>query len=201
MNRSSVFLIALLAGFVPVVADAQATAAGQEFTSATTHDGSHRQLTLSNLCVEAQSSISAALGRDIRGYQAHAQKASFQAENARHKLVVNFTTEGVAVHSGSALWSVALEGYGYGNALKTVDSVAPRADFNRVEYRRGSLTEWYVNGPQGLEQGFTLNEPPGRSANQPLTIAMALSGDFTGMANGDRTILSLTSREQNAELR
>ena len=37
-----------------------------------------------------------------------------------------------------------------------------RADHaaNRVVYRHGSLEEWYVNGPLGLEQGFTLGARP-----------------------------------------
>ena len=31
----------------------------------------------------------------------------------------------------------------------------------RIEYRRGVVTEWYENRPEGLEQGFTLNEKVG----------------------------------------
>ena len=33
-------------------------------------------------------------------------------------------------------------------------------DGNRLEYRRGEVTEWYINDERGLEQGFTLNTPP-----------------------------------------
>ncbi len=64
------------------------------------------------------------------------------------------------MHSRSALWKLALNSYGYGNALKPVHAARPRVNRNRVEYRRGPLTEWYVNGPLGLEQGFTLNMRP-----------------------------------------
>ena len=31
---------------------------------------------------------------------------------------------------------------------------------NRIEYRRGKLTEWYVNDARGVEQGFILAEAP-----------------------------------------
>ena len=41
-----------------------------------------------------------------------------------------------------------------------VEAAEPRAEANRVEYRRGEVTEWYVNGPLGLEQGFTLARAP-----------------------------------------
>ena len=55
-----------------------------------------------------------------------------------------------------------LYGYGYGDAIRAIETVAPTADLNRVEYQHESLTEWYVNGPAGLEQGFTVNDRPGR---------------------------------------
>ena len=31
---------------------------------------------------------------------------------------------------------------------------------NKIEYQRGNITEWYVNSPFGLEQGFTLQNDP-----------------------------------------
>src|SRR5262249_50743123 len=39
------------------------------------------------------------------------------------------------------------------------EASAPIAESDRVEYRRGDVREWYVNGPLGLEQGFTLEAP------------------------------------------
>jgi hypothetical protein len=48
-----------------------------------------------------------------------------------------------------------------------------------VEYVRASATEWYINGPAGLEQGFTINKRPSVAGNEPLTVALAVSG---GMA-------------------
>jgi hypothetical protein len=30
----------------------------------------------------------------------------------------------------------------------------PEAQGNRVVYDRGAVSEWYVNDPRGLEQGF-----------------------------------------------
>jgi hypothetical protein len=57
-----------------------------------------------------------------------------------------------------------------------VKAVAPQAEANRVEYRRGGLTEWYLNGPLGLEQGFTLARPPAGKTAEPLTLAFTLSG-------------------------
>jgi hypothetical protein len=155
---------------------------------------------LASLPAEAQSSISAALGRDLPEYEARPQGGGFEAQNTRHKLVADFTSAGVALRSGSALWGFALRGYGYGNALKAVGTVVPRASSNRVEYRRGPLTEWYVNGPAGLEQGFTIDTPLGSPGSQPLTIALALAGDLTPVVDPSKTVLVLTSHDGQALL-
>jgi hypothetical protein len=74
-----------------------------------------------------------------------------------------------------------LSGYGYGDTLAALRPVAPTASANRVLYRHGALSEWYSNGPIGLEQGFTLTaRPAGRQAG-PLTLALALSGNARGV--------------------
>ena len=39
---------------------------------------------------------------------------------------------------------------------QALTGIAPRASANRVTYARGPISEWYVNGPLGLEQGFTI---------------------------------------------
>ena len=44
----------------------------------------------------------------------------------------------------------------------------------RVVLERGSLVEWYLNGPDGLEQGFTVRER--RGGRGPLRLAMAVDG-------------------------
>jgi hypothetical protein len=62
---------------------------------------------------------------------------------------------------------------------------------NRVEYQRGELTEWYVNGPAGFEQGFTLASAPGKSNGQPLTIALAVSGHLRRTVQKDGHELKL----------
>jgi hypothetical protein len=64
--------------------------------------------------------------------------------------------------------SMALQGYGYGTHLDPVAIASPSAANNRIEYRRGALTEWYVNGPLGLEQGFTIEQRPDRGHTGPM---------------------------------
>ena len=77
----------------------------------------------------------------------------------------------------------------------------PEAKLNRVEYRRGSLTEWYLNGPIGIEQGFTVSAPPGLSRGRLLTLALALRGDLTASVTEAGAGMTLNDRNGKAQLR
>ncbi len=155
---------------------------------------------LSDLPPAAQAQISAVLGRDQASYHAVPQAGGFRVENSRHGLAADFTPAAVRVRAGTASWELSLLGYGYSDAPSAVAAVAPQAAANRVEYRRGDLTEWYLNGPLGLEQGFTLAKAPGRSTGAPLTLAFKLSGNLIASADVTGTGVSL-SRDGMAELR
>ncbi len=85
--------------------------------------------------------------------------------------------------------------------MHRVKAVAPQAKANRVEYRRDGITEWYENGPLGLEQGFTLAHRPGKANGQPLTLELALRGDLlTALETGGRG-LELRDKDGKAVLR
>ena len=157
---------------------------------------------LSSLPAAAQGPISAALGRDdSRCYWFSATLDSFHADNPQHALAVDVTPHGVEVLNNSVRWGFELRGYGYGAERLAVSMAAPRAKTNRIEFKRGTLTEWYINGPLGLEQGFTLARPPGKSNGRPLTVALTLSGNLTASLDAGRTTLSLAGHDGRTALR
>jgi FG-GAP repeat len=145
----------------------------------------------STVTPEAQSNISAAMGRDIPGYQAKTGRGGVEAENAHQKLTAHFTARSVEVRSGAERWTMALKSYGYGEALHSVTEAAPQASSNRVEYRRGALTEWYLNGPLGLEQGITLQKRPAATGGKPLTVVFALNSGLTAAMDKGKTGFTL----------
>lgn len=149
---------------------------------------------LASLPVAAQANVSAALGRDSAEFFARPVDGGFLA-NSRG-LTARFIASGVEMTSGSARWGLALRGYGYGNSLRSVSPATPQASKNRVEYRRGAMTEWYVNGPMGLEQGFTIKERPGKSDGRPLTIALATAGNLTPIAEDNAGLTLKTASGQ-----
>ena len=143
----------------------------------------------------AQSAMSAALGRDQQTYHAAAICTGYRMKNPRSGLQATFTREGVRVESGKASWGMELAAFGTSGKLQPVTAVTPQANKNRVEYRRGALTEWYVNGPAGLEQGFTIARVPVGSANGTLELALRLTGNLTASVDAAKTGLILKGRQ------
>ncbi len=140
----------------------------------------------------AKGRISAAIGEDVRAYHAVAQSGVIRLDNADQALSAVFAARGVEFRHGADRWSMAFRGHGDANKAGTASAIAPEATANRVEYRRDSLTEWYVNGPLGLEQGFTLERSPDRPKGEPLTLAFALSGNLTATVAPGGRALTLT---------
>jgi hypothetical protein len=120
--------------------------------------------TLADLPASAQAAISAGIGRDQAAYHAALREdGSFGMTNPAQNLHAHFTADTATVRAGDVEWNLLLSAWGYGETLQRVKRVAPSATANRVEYPRGALSEWYVNGPQGLEQGFTIQDPNSQS--------------------------------------
>jgi hypothetical protein len=154
---------------------------------------SSRKAGIDALAPAARAQISAVIGEDDRTYHAVAGQRGLRLRNPRRAVSAEFTLEGVTFRQAANLWAMSLRSYGYPDTMHTTKAADPRGTHNRVEYRRGVLTEWYVNGPLGLEQGFTLARAPGKPAGKPLTLAFALSGNLT--ASVDPGGRSLTLRK------
>ena len=156
---------------------------------------------LSSLPIQAQTSISAALGRDQRAYHAKRDGRAWRVENRKHGLRADFTTRGVEMRSGAARFGLRLAGLGRGARLEAVAASKPEAKSNRIDYRRGGLSEWYVNGPLGLEQGFTLDSPPARKGSEALTLALRLSGNLSAVPDPRGDGMALQPRGGGTALR
>jgi uncharacterized protein (DUF2345 family) len=84
--------------------------------------------------------------------------------------------EGLRVRGEASGWQVALalRSHGCSGSPIAAAPALPRARGNRVEYDRAGLTEWYVNGPLGIEQGFTVPRRPGCPAAGGLVLSLEL---------------------------
>lgn len=139
-----------------------------------TEFGTHE---MSGLPVAAQGVVSAALGADGSAFRAHASAHGFRVSNPAQDMQASFGRGGVQIEAGSLRVGLRFAGIGYGDLPAPVHATAPTAARNRVSFRRDGYTEWYANGPLGLEQGFTIERRPHGAVSQPLKLAIAVSGN------------------------
>ncbi len=97
-------------------------------------------------------------------------------------LRARFGAEGVEVAAGeeqpSHQWRAEATRWGCEGELIPVTETTPEASDNRATYHRRGFDEWYVVGPLGIEQGFTVTAPPACRARggEGVMIALASSG-------------------------
>src|SRR5258708_25682687 len=77
----------------------------------------------------------------------------YRGRNPAQRLSLEFNPREVRLNHPQGDVSFRLLGYGYGQRLRAPGQPKLVGSGQRVEYRRNKLTEWYVNGAQGLEQG------------------------------------------------
>ena len=76
-----------------------------------------------------------------------------------------------------------------------------QAHIRRVELVRGTLTEWYENDQRGLEQGFTLHEPPpGSTGAAELVLRMTVCGSLVASLDPDGATLAFAARDGQPRL-
>jgi len=147
---------------------------------------------LTSLPLAARGPVSAAVGAGQRAFAVRGIGDSFRANNAGQELSASFARSGTTVRSHGLRLSLGLRAIGYGSSLEPVGEVAPRARANRVTYVHGNgVSEWYANGPLGIEQGFTLTRAPAPRRASKLTLDMSLSSNATTSLSRDAQRIDL----------
>src|SRR4051812_15382880 len=195
--RADRFVRAALLGGALVVA--LVLVLGQSGASRSSSRTSHAAF--AHLPLPAKALVSRTVARNDRSFAVTPAAGGLGARNAHHHLTARFSHGGVLVRSGSARFGLSLHAYGYAGRLRALAPATPHADHNRVSYRRPGLSEWYANGPLGLEQGFTLQTPPAAHRSGPLTLALALSGNLRASLDRGRAGLTLAPKAGGPSLR
>jgi hypothetical protein len=177
VNRRSLVWALLAATAVALGALAGTMAGTSGHARRAVDSSSHAQ---AHLSTAASLAISRGLGADLAGYRLARSPDGFVARNARQGLTARFGARGATVSArDGAHASIALGAIGSSAALHSVGVASPLARGNRAEYQRGAATEWFANGPAGIEQGFTIGAKPAGATNGALTLALGLSGTLT----------------------
>lgn len=131
--------------------------------------------------------VTAGIEQAVYQFNWNSRQSVYTAPNPAQGYQVRMTGVGVEVVSTlprNWTWQLRLSAWGYGAARQPVQVVnAPGqlgGDYDRFEYQYPGLTEWYRNGPAGLEHGFTIPERPVESLLEDdiLTFELAYTGTY-----------------------
>ncbi len=121
------------------------------------------------------------------------------AKNAAQGLLASFSKRGVRIaDSREDSYEMLLSAVELGcpGDMRALSAPAPTASGDQVEYRHphqgSSMTEWYINSPLGLEQGFTITKPPlCLRGNVGLVVGLQIVGDLSATVHrsGDSVLL------------
>jgi hypothetical protein len=156
-----------------------------------------------SLPATARAQVSALLGAEDRAFAVTGTAGGeaggetggeFHARNAPQRLSASFTRAGVKIAAPGIDASLSLKAFGADGSLQAVAAASAAAHANRASYARGDgLTEWYANGPAGLEQGFTVARAPAHATTSRLTLSLALDSSARRSLAADGESLTLRS--------
>jgi len=123
-------------------------------------------------------------------------REGFEARAHRQQYSSRFDGRGVTITPDGGDWSfgLTLAAYGRGPDVVPVDRpVETTREARRLEYRWDErVTEWYVNGDDGLEHGFTVSERPiGADGGSGLRFDLCVLGDLAPVVDPSGLAIAL----------
>ncbi len=129
-------------------------------------------------------------------------RAAWHAPNRAAGYDAYVTEAGVSIAvNDKTIVSLSLHSLGYGAAMQGAAPGEVSGDKQTIKItREDGVQEWYVNGPDGLEQGFTLAEPMGaRQPGAPLRLALQVSEGWRAVASDDEKSVTLRGADAAVE--
>ena len=126
----------------------------------------------------AMAQMSDAIGAKLPSYLVQRRGANVDLGNAAQHLTATFSAGGVWLRGSRGRLHMYLAGVGSGTNVRALALVEPATSANRVVYRRPSISEWYANGPLGIEQEFTVARPSRLQPGGTIELRLAVGGDL-----------------------
>jgi len=135
--------------------------------------------------------IAKAMLKDLpEEYQLRRDNNSFSMSNPSHGMDIAFTPEGLQVTSAGKRWGMVMTGIGTPGSVQPVEKAMPVNDNGMMVYARGDVSEWYINSPWGVEQGFTIESAPGGRNGDGLVVELSLSGELRPGLDGHTLVMA-----------
>src|SRR5258708_4591733 len=108
----------------------------------------------------------------------------------RGSATAQLSAGGFVVETRGRRWGLRLTALGRGRDLTPVTArPVARAEANRVQFSFPSVAAWFVNGPSGLEQGWTIPAAP--AGSDLMRLDLAQNGDCLATVSADGRSLFL----------
>lgn len=169
---------------------------GYSFAATSTVDtttSNHKTYTDSKSLVDLEPLARYAISGSIGGIDSsYSAKPGDQAFTFFHDYSVTMNYDGVTYMKDGESWKFVPESYGYGHAQQAIASASPTASKNRVTYDTNGLDTWFVNGPIGVQQGFTVeSRPKFGNPSDPLTVTVGMGGSLKAYLQSDSDGINL----------
>jgi hypothetical protein len=116
------------------------------------------------------------------------EKAVYRAEPSGNGFAIENPGQRLTARFGGGTSEFTYRNHTFGLSLNGAGPVMKtRAKENRVEIEHLGVTEWFVNEPRGVEQGFTV---PRRRGAGWLELALRVTGDLRPQMDGVDVVLS-----------
>ena len=144
--------------------------------------------------VAERATVSRSLGADLHSYwAAQSSHGAVALSNPDQGLRATFNGDRVAVAGRHGLkFGLSALAVGRIGSLAPAVLGSPQVSHNRIAYSSPAIAEWFVNGPLGVEQGFTLTHRPAGSGT--LQISQQLAGNLTASVSAGGQDATFTSR-------
>ena len=127
---------------------------------------------LTSLPAVVREAVSRGLGADRRAYRAVPVQAGILMKSGGG-VEGSFNSLGGSLSVGGDdrnLLQLRLSGVGRGNHIIGLATVLPSHEANKVTYARPGISEWYANGPLGVEQGLSIASRPAGTGTLALRV-------------------------------
>ncbi|HEB70791.1 MAG TPA: hypothetical protein ENI88_14420 [Desulfobulbus sp.] len=133
-----------------------------------------------------QYAISRAIGMGQPDFHIRPQKGGSLLNNtAQHFTASIFDNGGLKIRTRDHHIEMRLTELGNQNQPLQSQPAHAKGSANELTYDHGLFSQWFINGPMGLQQGFTLNQRPARDDPDRLVLALELESDLKPYRTAD----------------
>ena len=124
--------------------------------------------------LSGQYALSRELGKDQQSFHVQKRKNGVLLNNQEQGFTVLLADDaGFQIRHQEHYIRIRLSSYGHGSNVWPVEPALIQYVDNRITYNHGPLQQWFINGPMGLQQGFTLSKRPEKRKNGKLTLNLS----------------------------